>query len=140
MFLGPHIEGKMALLDAVLRRRHSRATTYVVKYEYIFLFYGLINYIFAKTPILINSIFWEEHWPCVWDPCTNRPFDFDPYNLEACHTFVHSEFFEALKWFFKFAFERFQVWKYFFIKWGKSFKNVQIKHYNSTTYCRCNRK
>jgi len=34
MFCGPHIEGKMALRAAVLRRRLSRAT-YVVKYDYI---------------------------------------------------------------------------------------------------------
>jgi hypothetical protein len=33
MFRRPHIEGKMALQAAVLRRRLSRAT-YVVKYMY----------------------------------------------------------------------------------------------------------
>jgi len=34
MFCGLHIEGKMALWAAVLRRRLSRAT-YVVKYDHI---------------------------------------------------------------------------------------------------------
>jgi len=34
MFCGPHIEGKMALRNAVLGRRLSRAT-YDVKYDYI---------------------------------------------------------------------------------------------------------
>jgi len=37
MFWGPHIEGKIALRAAVLRRRISRAT-YVVKYDHIYSF------------------------------------------------------------------------------------------------------
>jgi hypothetical protein len=47
MFHGPHIEGKMSLLAAVLRRRLSR-DTFIVKYDYIYSIYGFINYIFAK--------------------------------------------------------------------------------------------
>jgi len=65
MFRGPHIEEKMAVRAAVLRRRLSRAT-YVVKYDYISSFYGFIYYIFAQTAkknfnisikILINYVF-----------------------------------------------------------------------------------
>ncbi len=49
MFRGPHIEIKMALRAAVLRRRISRAI-FAVKYMTIFLhFYGFINYIKKKT-------------------------------------------------------------------------------------------
>jgi len=48
MFRRPHIEVKMALQAAVLRRRLSR-TTYVVKYDNISSFYGVNNYIFDKT-------------------------------------------------------------------------------------------
>jgi hypothetical protein len=40
MFCGPHIEGKMALRAAFLRRRLSRAT-YVVKYDFIYSFVWL---------------------------------------------------------------------------------------------------
>jgi len=48
MVRGPHIQGKMALRTAVLRRRLSRAT-YVVKYDYIiFIFMALLNTFLTK--------------------------------------------------------------------------------------------
>jgi len=43
----PHIEVKMALRAAVLRRRLSRAT-YVVEYDYLFIFMGLLTTFLQK--------------------------------------------------------------------------------------------
>jgi hypothetical protein len=52
MFCGPHIEGKIALSEAVLRRRLSRAT-YVVK------FYNMT--IFLHFMALLTTFLPKQH-------------------------------------------------------------------------------